>query len=172
MVRLCLLFTALVGCSQPFVMKPQNYAKPVMVGPVRHIGGEPTKPEKRYEFAAEIEITDTPVSASHDWHEGQAHKLDEKLSAASVYGYRDTVIEEMAIGSYIFNALLFYLDKDWIRVQGYSERPLAEGVERRYVLDVPPKRMVGQERKSRFERSERKKKKEKTKRRPTRRRRR
>lgn len=170
MVRLCLLVAILVGCSQPFVMKTQNYAKPVMVGPVRHIGGEPTKPEKRYEFSTEIEITDTPVSASHDWHEKQARKLDDKLVAASVYEYRDVIIEEMAIGSYVFNAVLFYLDKDWIRVRGYSDPPIAIAPERRYVLEVAPNR-VRPERKSRFERSERKKK-ERTKRRPARRRRR
>ncbi|MFZ5630162.1 MAG: hypothetical protein ACOY5B_13610 [Spirochaetota bacterium] len=169
MVKPALLtVVALTACSKPFVMKPKEFQKPVMVGPVRQIGGEKVAGDstQSYPFATEIEILDTPVYPSHDWHVKQERKLDDKLTAASVYGSRDTVIDEMRLGSYVFNAVLFYLDKDWIQVRGHSETALYTEPERRYILNVT----TGPSgRKSRFERTQ---KKARPERRPTRRRRR
>ncbi|GAB4426584.1 MAG: hypothetical protein OHK0011_08210 [Turneriella sp.] len=169
MVKAVLLAVlVLAACSRPFVMKPKEFQKPVLVGPVRQIGGEKVTGDasQTYPFAAEIEILDTPVYPSHDWHVKQERKLDDKLTAASAYGSRDTVIDEMRFGSYVFNAILFYLDKDWIQLRGHSETALYTEPERRYILNVAAPRGG---KKSRFER---KQKKVRPERRPTRRRRR
>ena len=169
MVRVALLAVlGLAACSRPFVMKPKEFQKPVMVGPVRQIGGEKfaAGSAQSYPFATEIEILDTPVYPSHDWHVKQERKLDDKLTAASVYGSRDTVIDEMRLGSYVFNMVLFYLNKDWIQLRGHSETALSTEPERRYILNVSLPRGG---KKSRFERTVKKPRKE---RRSTRRRRR
>jgi hypothetical protein len=169
MVRVAaILLLALTACSRPFVMKPKDFQKPVLVGPVRQIGGEKVTGDtsQTYPFATEIEILDTPVYPSHDWHVKQERKLDDKLIAASVYGSRDAVIDEMRVGSYVFNGILFYLDKDWIQVRGHSETALYTEPERRYILNVAPARAG---KKSRFDRTRRKSRPE---RKPARRRRR
>ena len=163
-----LIVLALGACSRPFVMKPKEFQKPVLVGPVRQIGGEKVAVDtsQNYPFMTEIEILDTPVYTSHDWHVKQERKLDDKLTAASAFGSRDTVIDEMRLGSYVFNIVLFYLDKDWIQLRGHSETALYTEPERRYILNVAPARGG---KKSRFERTE---KKSRPERRLTRRRRR
>jgi hypothetical protein len=158
----------LAACSQPFVMKPKDFQKPVLVGPVRQIGGDKVTGDTapRYPFKAEIEILDTPVHPSHDWYAREQHKLDDKLVAASVFGSRDTVIDEMRVGSYVFNIVLFYLDKDWIELRGHSENTLYTDPGRKYILNLPS---FHSSKRSRFERTRTKARPE---RRPTRRRRR
>ncbi len=157
---------ALVACSRPFVMKPKEFQKPVLVGPVRQIDGEKVSADASYPFRTEIEILDTPVYPSHDWHVKQEHRLDDKLTAASAFGARDPVIDEMRFGSYIFNLLVFYLDKDWIELRGHSEKALYTEPERRYILHIAPARAG---KKSRIERPD---KRTRSDRRTTRRRRR
>lgn len=127
-------------CAQPFVMKPKLYNKPVMVGQVRYIGGEKMPPDQAQAtpFTTEIEILDTPTSSSNDWQLTQDEKLDHKLTAATALSARDAQISEFRFGSYVFNTVLFYFDKDWIRVSGYSVPKIFEEPERKYMLYVRP----------------------------------
>ncbi|MCS6972740.1 MAG: hypothetical protein NZL89_06915 [Leptospiraceae bacterium] len=151
-----------VACTQPFVMKVKEYSRPVMVGNVRHIGGQNEAHDKKYTFETEIEITDTPTSPSHDWYQTEQNKLDDKLLAASVLATRDLFIDEIAIGSYVFNLVLFYLDKDWIRVSGYSLPPLSQPPQRQYILKDPRPKIAEStydSRKSKYRKKERVRKK-------------
>jgi hypothetical protein len=143
MVRIItvLLVFAAVQCGRPFIMKPQTFNHPVMVGEIRQIGGEkvPVAATRKFDFSAEIEILDTPTANSFDWYLTEQHKLDHKLTAATLLGARDSRISELRIGSYVFMAGLFYLDKDWIRVSGYTGSRLTPEVERVYNLNPQPK---------------------------------
>jgi hypothetical protein len=116
------LFCA-TACTNSFVMKPKTTGKPIMVGEIRQIGGEkkPHDAKRPPDFSTEIEILDTPTSASFDWELKQAGKLDDRLAAATQLGDRDAQITEVNFGSYVFFPVLFYFDKDWIRVSGYTE---------------------------------------------------
>lgn len=141
--RICLsaglFFTA---CSQPFVMKTKFYSRPVMVGEVRQIGGQKMPPDAQTAaaFSTEIEILDTPTSSSSGWQEKQEFNLENKLTAATVMGDRDAQISELKVGSYVFNAVLFYFDKDWIRLSGHSVPRIFIEPERKYHLYFAPQR--------------------------------
>lgn len=124
MVRKLSLVTCIFSaCTQTFVMKPKSTGKPVMVGEIRQIGGEkkPHDPKRPYDFSTEIEIVDTPTMSASDWESKQAGKLDDRLAAATMLGERDVQIAELKLGSYVFFPILMYLDKDWIRLSGYTE---------------------------------------------------
>lgn len=142
MVRCGVLFAAagFVACGQPFVMKPKLYNRPVMVGDVRQLGGAKISPDAQQAspFSEEIDILDTPTATSSDWYERQQYKLDSKLTASTLLGARDAQVTELKFGSYVFNAVLFYFDKDWIRLSGYSVPPLFVEPERKYLLHVRP----------------------------------
>ncbi len=129
-----------VACGQPFVIKPKIYNRPVMVGDVRQLSGAKIPPdaETASPFVAEIDILDTPTATSSDWHEKQQYTLDSKLTASTLMGARDAQVRELKFGSYVFNAVLFYFDKDWIRLSGYSVPPLFVEPERKYLLHVRP----------------------------------
>lgn len=141
MVRRVVFTTALtfVACGQPFIMKPKLYNRPVMVGDVRQLGGAKISPDAQQAspFSAEIDILDTPTATSSDWYDRQQYTLDSKLTASTLLGARDAQITEMKVGSYVFNAVLFYFDKDWIRLSGYSVPLLFVEPERKYILRVP-----------------------------------
>jgi len=142
MVKWGVIFAAagFVACGQPFIMKPKLYNRPVMVGDVRQLGGAKISPDAQQAspFSAEIDILDTPTATSSDWHEKQQYTLDSKLTASTLMGARDAQVTEMKVGSYVFNAVLFYFDKDWIRLSGYSVPPLFVEPERKYLLHVRP----------------------------------
>ncbi len=143
MVRISTFFAMLTAmqCGRPFVMKPQSYNHPVMVGEIRQIGGEkvPIDAARKFDFTTEIEILDTPTANSFDWYLTEQHKLDHKLTAATVMGARDSRISELRFGSYVFMAGLFYFDKDWIRISGNTGKRLTADVERVYNLNPQPK---------------------------------
>ena len=142
MVKWVVLFAAAgsIGCGQTFIMKPKLYNRPVMVGDVRQLGGAKISPDAQQAspFSAEIDILDTPTATSSDWYERQQYKLDSKLTASTLLGARDAQVTELKFGSYVFNAVLFYFDKDWIRLSGYSVPPLFVEPERKYLLHVRP----------------------------------
>lgn len=129
-----------VACGQPFVMKPKLYNRPVMVGDVRQLGGAKISPDAQQAspFSEEIDILDTPTANSADWYERQQYKFDSKLTASTLMGARDAQVTEMKVGSYVFDAVLFYFDKDWIRLSGYSVPPLFVEPERKYLLHIRP----------------------------------
>ncbi|AFM11014.1 hypothetical protein [Turneriella parva] len=138
MVRIFTGFALLAAlqCGRPFVMKPQTTNHPIMVGEIRQIGGErvPVDAARKFDFSTEIEILDTPTANSFDWYIHQQHKLDHRLAAATLLGARDCRISEVKFGSYVFMGVLFYLDKDWIRVSGYTGSKLTRDPERSYYL--------------------------------------
>lgn len=142
MVRWWIFISAAIlgACGQPFIMKPKLYNRPVMVGEVRQIGGAKISPDAQQAspFSAEIDILDTPTATSSDWYDKQQYTLDSKLTASTLLGARDAQVTEMKVGSYVFNAVLFYFDKDWIRLSGYSVPPLFVEPERKYLLHVRP----------------------------------
>lgn len=145
MVRLSIFLGAMafIACGQPFVMKTKlNNSRPVMVGEVRQIGGAKIAPEpgQASPFSTEIEILDTPTASSQDWQTKQEYKLDSKLTAATLLGERDSQITELTFGSHVFNVVLFYFDKDWIRVSGYSVPRIFIEPERKYNLNPTPRR--------------------------------
>lgn len=158
MVRFLLPLVFLAqACTNSFVMKPKTTGKPIMVGEIRQIGGEkkPHDAKRPPDFSTEIEILDTPTAPSFDWEEKQAGKLDDRLAAATQLGGRDAQIAELKFGSYVFFPVLFYFDKDWIRLSGYTEPlnfPVPERVYRLYNPTVSVKGKKAE-----------KKKKEKTK---------
>ena len=139
MVRIVILLTlfAALQCGRPFVMKPQTTNHPVMVGEIRQIGGDkvPVDAARKFDFSTEIEILDTPTANSFDWYVNQQHKLDHRLAAATLLGARDCRITELKFGSYVFMGVLFYFDKDWIRVSGYTGSKLTRDPERSYYLN-------------------------------------
>ncbi len=138
MVRISTVFALLAAmqCGRPFVMKPQTTNHPVMVGEIRQIGGEkvPVGADRKFDFSTEIEILDTPTANSFDWYLTQQHKLDHRLAAATLLGSRDCRVSELRFGSYVFMAGLFYFDKDWIRVSGFTGSKLTRDPERSYYL--------------------------------------
>ncbi|MFO1471264.1 MAG: hypothetical protein U1F27_09520 [Turneriella sp.] len=121
-------------------MKPKLYNRPVMVGDVRQLGGAKISPDAQQAspFSEEIDILDTPTANSADWYERQQYKFDSKLTASTLMGARDAQVTEMKVGSYVFDAVLFYFDKDWIRLSGYSVPPLFVEPERKYLLHIRP----------------------------------
>lgn len=138
MVRIFIVFALLIAiqCGRPFVMKPQTTNHPVMVGEIRQIGGEkvPVDATRKFDFSTEIEILDTPTANSFDWYLNQQHKLDHRLAAATLLGARDCRVSELKFGSYVLMGVLFYFDKDWIRVSGYTGAKLTRDPERSYYL--------------------------------------
>ncbi len=138
MVRIFIVFALLAAmqCGKPFVMKPQTHNHPVMVGEIRQIGGEkvPVDATRKFDISTEIEILDTPTSNSFDWYLTEQYKLDHRLAAATLLGQRDSRISELKFGSYVFMGILFYFDKDWIRVSGYTGKKLSSDPERSYFL--------------------------------------
>lgn len=138
MVRIFIVFALLAAmqCGKPFVLKPQTHNHPVMVGEIRQIGGEkvPVDATRKFDISTEIEILDTPTSNSFDWYLTEQYKLDHRLAAATLLGQRDSRISELKFGSYVFMGILFYFDKDWIRVSGYTGKKLSSDPERSYFL--------------------------------------
>jgi hypothetical protein len=129
----------LSACARPFVMKPERFSRPVMVGEIRQIGGKkqpiPNGPE--FQFSETIESLDTPTMSAQNWHVGAESRLDSRLNAATLLGERDAQVTDLKFGSYVLNFVVFYWDKDWLTVSGHTLPRLYNEPERVYMLNPP-----------------------------------
>lgn len=141
------------ACAQSFVMRTQNFNRPVMVGNIRQINGKKITPpaEAGTVINAEIQNLETSTMSSLETDLENDATLDSRLAAATVLGARDAHISELKVGSYVFSSVIFYIDKDWLRVSGYTLPILKKPPERVYFLqDVRRAKKKG-----RFDRQER-----------------
>ncbi|MBS0617841.1 MAG: hypothetical protein JSR44_06605 [Spirochaetes bacterium] len=156
-----LLFST--ACAQSFVMRTQNFNRPVMVGNIRQINGAKITPpaEAGTVINAEIQNLETSTTSSLETDLENDTTLDSRLAAATVLGARDAHISELKVGSYVFSSVVFYLDKDWLRVSGYTLPILKKPPERVYFLQDVRKA----KKKGRFEKHEKRAPRKSTRRR-------
>jgi len=118
-------------------MKPNVVNAPVMVGDIRQIGGEKIQRDasRATDLTAEFETLDTSTWQAEEQSNRHANALDHRLTAATLMGERDAMFTELKLGSYVLFPILFYHDKDWLSISGFTEAKLQKDPERIYNLN-------------------------------------